>query len=1078
MPNEIELLITARDTASRVLDQFGRPFVGAAEGIRQESRRTGSELQVLERNVTRVDASFSRAARTTRALAMPLASELAPSLGRVTSQMTTVVMAAAALGGGFATIAAVGAGLAGVVGGQLYESWKKNREELVAFNRAVASFDMSRINEQGAKARRELEEIRAELAAVRREREAMDAAYMGGSQFGRLRQEGRRRELRARELEQEGRLETQLELEASDRNARSSGAYWAFKAANQRALRGAFDFELRDPIEQQVRELERQARDLEQGQAAGLPYADLDAARVKREQADRLRVMQRHEAWLGARAAQAADETAYAADVGAGGPLSAEQVQQARAAQREILDLELGRRYAVQAADEARFAEAVGAGGPLTADQVQQARATQREMLDWDLARRFGAQASDETRFADAAGAGGPMTAEDVAKARASVAEQVAHKRELLVIEREILSLTERLPGLSADQQEQLALGVSTRRESLRLQELEVELEHATTEAQRETIRQKRALVVEEERLSRAIVERGRLERTDFGAGAAKGFREVRDELNSSGRAGEEAVRSFAGNTQRAMSDLLFMPIERGWKRTLEDLPKQYAMSMLRTLTDMFARAATGQLFNTLQGVLPSSATPFFGNRQANPAVTAAGATIVAAGNPMPAGYQVVGSTQVNGQNALIAQADGSSRASTPSATVSSGPSVNSLYDSYFRGGSASSAGVGTSGASTGIAESYGDVGGAATGGASAFGTGSSAGVVESYGDVGGAATGGAGGGTSTSGASYGQYLAVAAAVVQGGMSLYRTIERDDIDDGQKAYEAFHDVADAVAAYYTGGLSNLVLPYLREWKTNLIFGKPRIPRKVREAREARNVLGTASSYARGLEGATSLAELWDMLVGLQSGYVGGESPLAIAVGTYRTPLGDIMNRDELLRTGRSLELGAGDETAGAMRFTADDPLTKLMQAFIGKPNGQYPTIGRETFFDIVADRPEDLYAGIQAGVGPHLLEGANGTFIELIKQKVAELDAALAQLPFGVRDLLPLGHERDGIERISILPFSRRQEFRGRDLLAPSEEALRVMGDLSDDDVEIWLRRLVQVDRDRNLGILEESVLA
>lgn len=120
----------------------------------------------------------------------------------------------------------------------------------------------------------------------------------------------------------------------------------------------------------------------------------------------------------------------------------------------------------------------------------------------------------------------------------------------------------------------------------------------------------------------------GELERTDLFAGVSKGFREVTDELQSFGASGEKAIREFAETSQRYFSDLLFSPIEKGWKRTLEEVPKQFAMSTLRSLTDLFGRFATSQFFGTVGKAFPSVAAllpvaggPLVGQATAGPLV-------------------------------------------------------------------------------------------------------------------------------------------------------------------------------------------------------------------------------------------------------------------------------------------------------------------------------------------------------------------------------------------------------------------------------------------------------------------------
>ena len=86
MASSIEIVVHARDEASRVLDnvknqlaifdQFGR----VASNLEQPIQRTAQA-------VTHLDTSFLRAGRSVRMLALPLVSELSPALGQTASQL-------------------------------------------------------------------------------------------------------------------------------------------------------------------------------------------------------------------------------------------------------------------------------------------------------------------------------------------------------------------------------------------------------------------------------------------------------------------------------------------------------------------------------------------------------------------------------------------------------------------------------------------------------------------------------------------------------------------------------------------------------------------------------------------------------------------------------------------------------------------------------------------------------------------------------------------------------------------------------------------------------------------------------
>lgn len=157
-------------------------------------------------------------------------------------------------------------------------------------------------------------------------------------------------------------------------------------------------------------------------------------------------------------------------------------------------------------------------------------------------------------------------------------------RRERLDMAVQELTLARERYGLSQSEQVALELQLIDAREALKIQEAEGNV-------------RKENLAQLEATIARSSVLRQELERTDFAAGLQRGLRDTQEDLESWGRAGQQTMRDFAGNVERSFSDLLFLPMERGWKKTLEEVPLQLAKSTMRQLTDLLARIFANRLF-------------------------------------------------------------------------------------------------------------------------------------------------------------------------------------------------------------------------------------------------------------------------------------------------------------------------------------------------------------------------------------------------------------------------------------------------------------------------------------------------
>ncbi len=149
----VSVVLEARDNASGILDQFGKTVIDLSDKS--------------ERGLVRVETAMARTARATRQMAIPLVSELIPAMDSTLARMASVVAGAATLGTGLGALALAGAGLAGVIGGTLFNAWQKWRTETEQTQRALASMDVGRISREIAELERKVEDAAAALAKLR-----------------------------------------------------------------------------------------------------------------------------------------------------------------------------------------------------------------------------------------------------------------------------------------------------------------------------------------------------------------------------------------------------------------------------------------------------------------------------------------------------------------------------------------------------------------------------------------------------------------------------------------------------------------------------------------------------------------------------------------------------------------------------------------------------------------------------------------------------------------------------------------------------------------------------------------------
>lgn len=537
-----EIVVRGRDEASRVLGGVAESHAALAAA----AGRSDTEL-------ARLDATLVRASRSARALAIPLVAELVPGLGAVSRQAVGVIAAAATLGTGLGAVAIAAVGLAGIVGGQLVAAWQKNREEMLNFDRAVRSLDMSRIGAEAGKARLELEGLREELEDVERQLKQIEARRAQGAPLPlgmRERRTGEAEELRRRRDELQGRVQVAGELGAADQLTRDQSAAAQLQEQNRLALRGAFDFKLSSQA-RQIAELERRAEDLALGRG-GAP--DVAAAATVRRQIQALRT----QADLDMRQQTS---LALATTTGAG---------------------EFGGYPENVEALAAEITKDLEAAGVVRFDA--RARMTPRELRE------------DEVRTdRERAGLLGPATTgehlgvptdEEAAAFRADTDKVVLDlRRQTLELDRDRVAILREQHGLTEG--ERAALDV-----------LVIERGRLVTLSDRRLTTEQRANVELAAQVQTASVLRAELERTDAVSGARAGIRQIAEEWTAAGRAMEGVTLSTAHNIQNALARTL-----RG-----ESVGKQFADAMMGTLTNALASWMTGTFARVAGGFLPGGA--------------------------------------------------------------------------------------------------------------------------------------------------------------------------------------------------------------------------------------------------------------------------------------------------------------------------------------------------------------------------------------------------------------------------------------------------------------------------------------
>ena len=513
----VQVTVTAKDEASGTLNAF----IKQLDAMGREGQKAGAGI---------------------RNLVQPLAYELAPALGTTGGALARVAGSAALATTGFGALAIAVTSLAGLVAGQLTESWKKAREEQEKWSTAFAKGDVAgmtaEINKQADAVRKlgvAFQELPTRAPGERWWSDLLDIGPGGPL----LRREDKARALGEgiTDLTRKQRLKelTDVTGEAATYGPEYSDAEEKARIAlivnQQRLQRGLYDFTL-DPLQAQIRQRQREAADLQRGGAR-------DAAGRLLGTIPRLR------------------DFTLAGQL-FGQPLS-EETPGFGLEQISDPTMNLAAQAAVTAGREAR----------LRRDAERQAEEDAR-----DFAFEFGGGA-------EAIGVG-PTPKETAEGAR----DRVARLTEARDLEREMLEIASHRIQLTDDQRDALAAQVI---EATRLRDIEA----AGGDERRKDLANARA------EIEKFNLELTRIQREDPLAGLAAGFRDVADEANNAGSVMRRFAQETARGMQQSFSDLFFNVMTGNFK-SLEDIGKNFGLSVARSLSNALAANVSAPILGLL----------------------------------------------------------------------------------------------------------------------------------------------------------------------------------------------------------------------------------------------------------------------------------------------------------------------------------------------------------------------------------------------------------------------------------------------------------------------------------------------
>jgi hypothetical protein len=642
-PIGIEIVLRAKNEASAALRQLQQDFERSAQGVSKQSEGLTRATQLTSRE-------FAQAARVSRLLVGQLAFELNPALGSAIAAMGSMGRATSGLALPLTLlIGGLAAGTAAFT--QIIRKMGEMTAEQARLNLAVRQFDVSALEGGLAAINQRLEELRVsrDKGILRSVLEAMKEFGLGITDFldrifGASEQSIRRAEEK-REKFVEATREIQAALapvEAAKAAAEQAAGLLQLTQAFKQAALARGDLLHNEQLELQVfaqlqakREAElhgleaRQQieRDRERDKTGGVSAVTLEAQAAER------RILQIKQALELSTTSLAMEEQARAAEV-----RRLETLRDILLVQGEVvLGQETGQKLTLE--DLANLNELIAkkkAQGDretelLTRLQLQTAEITRQNELA-DLRARRDQAAIDISRIgADA---------------------QTRAQLDLLEIEARRAREIEKAQRLQDPERRRLALEAA-------------EVSAVTARAQREF---------------------AEAARTDPFLGIRLGLRETADEFASLGDLLRQGTRDIGHAMARNLSDTFFTVVTGQFKK-LADLPKQFGEAVIRTFTDIAARAAVGQ---ALRGLLPGfqafvpGIAPLAGGGTI-PLSAAQAAQLQAAG--IPVGVSSTGQFAVQASTLQAAQAGGVPLPSPSLFSGGGGLTVGSSLGAWAQGG-------------------------------------------------------------------------------------------------------------------------------------------------------------------------------------------------------------------------------------------------------------------------------------------------------------------------------------------------------------------------------------------------------
>lgn len=543
---------------------------------------------------------------------------------------------------------------------------------------------------------------------------------------------------------------------------------------------------------------------------------------------------------------------------------------------------------------------------------------------------------------------------------------------------------------------------------------------------------------------SQKVAENNAELQAQFARAAGNPFAFFLASLNSAAlKAGDfwASLRTFASDTAKQMSSSLsdfFFAKFTGQLTSAKELFKAFTDSMLRAIANFLAQAVVQQFLSVLLGTgggVGGFGGVFGGGGGGGGAASGAGGLSAAAVQGLASG--VVSGAAGSGGGLF-------------------GFNLNTLFGTGTSvAGSTISAATGQGGLLAGIVNapanfSAGGLGAVAVGQAPVYTAAELAAAVDEAGLLGGVAgteTGATSGLVGSGGAVASATVVLAA--IAAAWEIYQGIQGLSSNIPSQQNAAIGGLSGVAAGAIVGtiiypGIGTIIGAALGGAVGDFLGGlfgsdKPRLSHAQREALEANRALAAAGGFQGAIASQTTPTGLFNTLVAQQSGYVGGTAPTAINVGirtvmTREQFLASVAAGDILLPTGQTAEqvlsqqqgVGAG----GAPHAQTLDQIKALIasgdlalptgvtpeqvagggffaSAFgVGRQNPTYPVYSQQGFLKAAAESPQDIFAGIQQGVNPNLLSGANTNLAATIQAAVTNVNTLGAAINRALAEIL------------------------------------------------------------------------